>query len=436
MKQYFKSLDKYKKGFWIYLVLTFIEGAMRKWFMPGLSEVWMMCREPIVIWTVLSLMGSHYLKRSTVAIFFMSIGIFMFMTTMTMGHKHLGVALWGFRIWFFHLPYIFIMANKLNRIDLIKICQFIIIVFMPMTILFVVQWASPVNSWINARAGGVFANMSEDMLRPSGTFILGLGSSYYIPVVVSLSLATVFSPFYRKKLLVIKHEYLILILSVFIALIVSISRGAVIQSIVTALFIALILSLYGNSRYLSRFLLGLCCVYIIFYILSEVSINGKGLLDPITNRFETASEQQGGSYAIFDDRVLGPLRFWNISGNISNLPLFGYGIGAGSNYGTKYLNIGDAWGLGEWSSPIVTNEMGLLFGGIVFFMRLGFCFYLMPKCLRLIKKNNDILPLCLWTLSINYFSNGNINLTMTLGWIVIVMILLIVSIRTSVKINS
>lgn len=38
-RNYYNSLDKYKKAFWIYLVLIFVEGTMRKWFMPSLSNV-------------------------------------------------------------------------------------------------------------------------------------------------------------------------------------------------------------------------------------------------------------------------------------------------------------------------------------------------------------------------------------------------------------
>ena len=38
-RNYYNSLDKYKKASWLYLVLLFVEGAMRKWFMPSLSNV-------------------------------------------------------------------------------------------------------------------------------------------------------------------------------------------------------------------------------------------------------------------------------------------------------------------------------------------------------------------------------------------------------------
>ena len=196
--QYYKSLDKYKKAFWIYLFLLFIEGSMRKWFMPSLSNAWMICREPIVIWTVLSLMNTKYLK-SIVAKSFMVIGCIMFLTTLTLGHQNVMVALFGFRIWFLHIPYIFIMSQKLNREDLIRVCQFLMLIFLPMTLLYVAQWAAPPNSWLNARVGGVVAVEAEEgTLRPSGTFILGLGAAYYNPVVVSIFVACMYSSFYKK----------------------------------------------------------------------------------------------------------------------------------------------------------------------------------------------------------------------------------------------
>ena len=436
LKQYYRSLDIYKKAFWLYLILIFIEGAMRKWFMPGLSNLWMMCREPIVIWTVLALMNTRYLN-SMIAKLFMCIGVIMFVTTLAFGHHNVGVALYGFRIWFFHIPYMFIMSEKLDRTDLIKICQFLIIVFFPMTVLYVLQWASPPNTWINSQIGGIIEEGSaaaNGAVRPSGIFGHAAGSVYYNPIVVCLFVATLFSKYYRKCL--VAHKYVIFSIAVVVTLITSVSRGTIVQSFITATLVALLLCFSGKSKYLGRLLAGGIALFFIFQILSGVSVGGKNLLDPVTNRFESAAETEGGTSGIFESRILEPFRFWNDKGVLLNPPFFGYGIGAGSNFGTQTLNLGNskAWGLGEWSSQIVTNEMGFLFGGLVFFLRIGFSIYLFFASQKRLFRNNDILPLCLWTLSINYFGNGNINLVMSLGWIVILMILLLTSIRTSRKI--
>lgn len=440
-KKYYNSLDKFKKAFWLYLVLIFVEGAMRKWFMPSLSNVWMMCREPIVIWTVLSLIGTQNL-RSRVAKAFMIIGCIMMLTTLTLGHQNVWVAFYGFRIWFFHIPYIFIMSNKLNREDLIRICKFLILVFIPMTVLYVMQWGAPPSSILNASMGGGVEEQGVQAaygaVRPSGTFGHCVGSSYYNPLIVSLFCVTLFSSYYKH--IFSKKHFLIFAVAVVLCLITSVSRGAVIQSILTILFIASITILLGNTKTFTKTIVVVIGLFLLFLVLSNVSIEGKSIVAPITDRFEMAAEQEGGTSGVMSSRVLEPYKFWNDKGILLDPPFFGYGLGAGSNFGTQTLHIvnsfysdSQAWGLGEHSSQIVTNEMGFLFGGIVFVLRIGFCMFLFFSCIKKLKQNKDILPITLWTLSITYFGTGNLNLTMTLGWIVIVMILLLTSINTSTK---
>lgn len=440
-KKYYNSLDKFKKAFWLYLVLIFVEGAMRKWFMPSLSNVWMMCREPIVIWTVLSLIGTQNL-RSRVAKAFMIIGCIMMLTTLTLGHQNVWVAFYGFRIWFFHIPYIFIMSNKLNREDLIRICKFLILVFIPMTVLYVMQWGAPPSSILNASMGGGVEEQGVQAaygaVRPSGTFGHCVGSSYYNPLIVSLFCVTLFSSYYKH--IFSKKHFLIFAVAVVLCLITSVSRGAVIQSILTILFIASITILLGNTKTFTKTIVGVIGLFLLFLVLSNVSIEGKSIVAPITDRFEMAAEQESGTSGVMSSRVLEPYKFWNDKGILLDPPFFGYGLGAGSNFGTQTLHIvnsfysdSQAWGLGEHSSQIVTNEMGFLFGGIVFVLRIGFCMFLFFSCIKKLKQNKDILPITLWTLSITYFGTGNLNLTMTLGWIVIVMILLLTSINTSTK---
>lgn len=441
LKKYYNSLDKFKKAFWLYLVLIFVEGAMRKWFMPSLSNVWMICREPIVIWTVLSLIGTQNL-RSRVAKAFMIIGCIMMLTTLTLGHQNVWVAFYGFRIWFFHIPYIFIMSNKLNREDLIRVCKFLILVFIPMTVLYVMQWGAPLSSILNASVGGGVEEQGVQAaygaVRPSGTFGHCVGSSYYNPLIVSLFCVTLFSSYYKH--IFSKKHFLIFAVAVVLCLITSVSRGAVIQSILTILFIASITILLGNTKTFTKTIVGVIGLFLLFLVLSNVSIEGKSIVAPITDRFEMAAEQEGGTSGVMSSRVLEPYKFWNDKGILLDPPFFGYGLGAGSNFGTQTLHIvnsfysdSQAWGLGEHSSQIVTNEMGFLFGGIVFFLRIGFCMFLFFSCIKKLKQNKDILPITLWTLSITYFGTGNLNLTMTLGWIVIVMILLLTSINTSTK---
>ena len=39
-----------KKAIWIYFFLLLFEGALRKWFLPGISNGLLIIRDPIVLW--------------------------------------------------------------------------------------------------------------------------------------------------------------------------------------------------------------------------------------------------------------------------------------------------------------------------------------------------------------------------------------------------
>ena len=429
---YYRSLDKYKKAFWIYLFLIFIEGAMRKWFMPGLSNLWFMCREPFVIWIVISSMNERYLK-SRLAKWFMGIGLITLFITITIGHHNIPIALYGFRIWFFHIPFIFIMSQRLNRTDLIKIMQFLCIIFIPMTVLYTLQFLTPPNNIINAAVGGEVAERTgtaNGAVRPPGTFAHCLGSSYYNPIVTCIFTVVMFSKNYRKQILEFKLGFPLLATCVVLTLITSVSRGTILQSAITILFISLIMNLakIGNSFF--KVLFSLLCLILLIFIISNIKVGDMYLLDPVINRFTTAAEQEGGTSGVFLSRILEPYIFWHNMGKVADIPFMGCGIGMGSNFAAKTLT-GGSWMLGEWSSQIVYAEMGILFGTIVFLMRFCYPIKLFFKSINILKRNHDILPITLWTLSLQYFANGNINVVYSLGFIVILMIMLLVRIKTS-----
>lgn len=435
--RYYSTLDKYKKAFWLYIILIFIEGAMRKWFMPGLSNLWFMCREPIVIWIVLCSMNYRYLK-SKLAMWFMGIGVITFFTAIAFGHNNISIALYGFRIWFFHIPFIFIMSQRLDRTDLIKIMQFLCIVFIPMTVLYLWQFLTPPNHIINASVGGIVAEgtgTANGAVRPPGTFAHCLGSSYYNPIVFCFFTLILFSKKYKELLLNNLIGFPILAVCMIVTLITSVSRGTILQSAATLLFISFIMTFCGIKKTFFKISGGIIVIAILVYIVSNIKVGNMYLLDPVLNRFETAAEQEGGKEGIFLSRVLEPYIFFSNMGTIVDVPLFGYGIGYGSNFAAKSIT-GGAWMLGEWSSQIVYAEMGMIFGTIVFCMRFFYPINLFFKCYKKLKKNHDLLPIVLWTLSLQYFANGNINVVYSLGFIVILMIMLLVSIKTSPAINE
>ena len=44
--------DKIRLCFWCYLLMLIFEGAIRKWFLPGLSDLFLVIRDPIVLYVI------------------------------------------------------------------------------------------------------------------------------------------------------------------------------------------------------------------------------------------------------------------------------------------------------------------------------------------------------------------------------------------------
>lgn len=428
--QYYRSLSLNKKLFWLYLVLIFLEGSMRKWFMPEAQQLWMISREPIVIFIVLNEVSKSNIK-SKMALSYMVIAVICAIFTLTIGHGYISVCIWGFRIWFFHFPFIFIMANMLDKRDLRWILKYLIIVFLISTPLYIIQFLSSDTSFWNASIGEALDSGYgvNGAVRPMGFFSHGVGASYFNPIVVSIILAYIFSLKYR--LIFKRNITLLLVAAVTVVLITSVSRGFVIQTFLTVFFVSFFLFSVDTFKHIKPIFTFIVIVTIAILVINNTSI-GQNLMKPLLNRFENASESEGGVEGIFTNRAIYPY-LWFAPPNFTtlnwSLTPFGYGLGLSSNFAAQTLSGEFNFLLGENSSQQITGEMGILFGTIVFFLRIGFMFYILPECIKSLKNQKDVLPLALWPLAFTTYGNGNINLTMTLGLICLTMILLLVALK-------
>ncbi len=162
----------YRKVIWIYLFLLIFEGALRKWFLPSLATPLLLVRDPIAIWlTIVGMQrgwfGSGYIKTMII------VATISFILTLIFGHHNLFVALFGWRIYLFHFPMIFVMGKVLTRGDLLRIGQFILWMSIPMTILVFIQFHSLPTAWVNMGVGGEGTagfGGALGYMRPPGTF--------------------------------------------------------------------------------------------------------------------------------------------------------------------------------------------------------------------------------------------------------------------------
>lgn len=385
----------YRKAIWIYIILLIFEGALRKWFLPSLATPLLLVRDPIAIWLTFVGIQKGWIK-SGYAITMMVIASISFILTLVIGHHNLFVALFGWRIYFFHFPMIFVMGKVLTRTDLLKIGQFILWISIPMTILIFIQFHSPQTAWVNIGVGGEgTAGFSGAMgyMRPPGTF------SFTAGYVAFQALVGCYLLYYLLMNNTLPKEYqfskivLILLAGCYLLSIpTSISRTHFFQ---TGFFLVfLFIAAMRKNKLKSKFL-----KFVIIAIIAGIILNLSGIggtsVEAFTSRFEGANKAEGGVQGVLGNRYVGGLL-----GSLINLkiPVFGYGIGLGTNVGAKIMG-GNMYQFGfngevEWSRII--GECGMLLGLIIIGIRLFFTLETWRKAYNLLVKKYDLLP---WMLS-------------------------------------
>lgn len=385
----------YRKAIWVYLFLLIFEGALRKWFLPQLATPLLLVRDPIAIWLTVVGLQRGWIKSGYITVMMVVSTISMLMT-LAVGHHNLFVALFGWRIYFFHFPMIFVLGKVLSRTDLLKIGQFILWVSIPMTALIVVQFYSPQTAWVNIGVGGEgsagFAG-ALGYFRPSGTFSFTSGYVMYQALVgCYLLYYLLMNSTLPKEYQFSKYILIILAGCYILSIPTSISRTHFFQTCVFLLF--LFLAAIRKNKLKSKFIKSAIMVVVAVFVLSLLGI-GNESMEAFIARFETANEIEGGVDGVIGDRYVGGL----LSSLINfNTPVFGYGIGLGTNVGAKAMG-GNMYSFGfnaenEWSRII--GECGLLFGLIIISVRLLFSIEMWKRSYNRLAKRFDLLP---WMLS-------------------------------------
>lgn len=390
-----ESYALYRKAIWIYIFLLIFEGALRKWFLPSLATPLLLVRDPIAIWLTIVGLQRGWVKSGYVKAM-MIVASISFLMALAIGHHNLFVALFGWRIYFFHFPMIFVMGKILTRTDLLKIGQFILWISIPMTVLIFMQFHSPQTAWINIGVGGEGTagfGGALGYMRPPGTFSFTSGYvSFQAVVGCYLFYYLLMNNTLPKEYQFSKIVLIILVGCYLLSIPTSISRTHFFQTGVFIIF--LFIAAMRKNKLKSRFLkfVIIAAVAVIILYLSGI---GKMSLEAFISRFDNANEQEGGMEGVIGGRYVGGL----LSSLINfRIPFFGYGIGLGTNVGAKIMG-GNMYSFGfngevEWSRII--GECGMLLGLIIISIRLFFSLDIWKRAYNLLIKKYDLLP---WMLS-------------------------------------
>ncbi len=315
---------------------------------------------------------------------------------------------------FFHLPMIFIFPKVMTRVDVLKIGRWILLLTFPMAVLMVIQFRSPPDALVNCGAsGGLGAQIGGALgkIRPPGFFTFITGAAQF------LALASVFLIFGLWKKATYSRFLLIAAgVAVGIAAIVSTSRLAL-GGIGTVLIMVGVILMY-DRRGVSNALGMLIPLGLILVVVTNLDVFNEGREvfearlqetgDMKTSVIRTASNW---TIRVFGDVYGGMLA-------IQNAPLFGAGLGVGTNVGARLLSgsLGFLLAEGEWARVVL--ELGPLLALPYLLTRVLICFALYSAAARSARGGNA-LPMLLFGACALLVLIGQFSQASTLGFAVV-----------------
>jgi O-Antigen ligase len=391
---------------WLYVGLLLGEGALRKWVFPSLSGPLLVVRDPVLIAMYAIALTQrifplNWFVRATILL----AGLSFFCSLCAFGH--LSITLYGARTDFLHLPLIFLIPKVFNREDVIRMGRWFLLLSIPMTLLVAWQFRSPPDDWINATAGGdLGAQMlaTGSHIRPPGTFSFVTGMVCFLSLVAAFLL----SGFLDKGSVPVWLRA-IAVPCLILSLVISGSRAAVAS--VTVIIVVVIIVCSRKLSEFRRLLVPAVLVYLAFLALSHSSLFQEGL-EAQQERFLQGGGVQEGIVA----RYLGAFgQSIEVAGQV---PLWGYGLGLGTNAGAALLTGSRGFLLAESEWPRVIAESGPILGYAYLLLRLWICGFLIQQaCLAL--GRGHALPIFLMAAAGLDLISGQFGQPTTLGFAVL-----------------
>ena len=368
-----------KKLIWVYFLLLLFEGALRKWFLPGLSQGLLIIRDPLVIWIyyLCFAQGLFPINNKYLIKCFQWV-ILAVALSFLINRAHPFTIVYGARTNLLHFPLIFIMARVLNWQDVINFGKAFFILALPMTWVVAQQFQADSEDIMNVAAGGTGSQLetSGGKVRASGTFTFVSGIVFYYCFTVSYIIyGFLVKGSFPKWMLYLGTSATLL------AMVTAGSRAVIAESLQVVACIGF-LAYYKPNEFgrIAASVFGFSTLGLILY--SQIELFQEGLMF-LSLRFEEAANVEGTPVEAYFNRYIQMLvapyyySFWT--------DLFGSGLGTATRAGAA---LGGGWGGAEvsWSRPIMEN--GVMVGTLFLLWRIWVTKDLLITCINAVKRGS------------------------------------------------
>jgi hypothetical protein len=413
-----RSLRPVRIFIWVYMILLIIEGALRKWALPSLSDPLLVIRDPVVLAIYFFALRARVFPNNIWVLFLGLIGVPSALLTLVTLYSYfpfkaiLLADLYGFRSNFFHLPLIFVMASALDLEDVKKVGQWTLLLMIPMAVLMALQFQASPDSFINKTVGageGLQLTTSGGKIRPPATFSFISGPVFYLSVTMAFLIYGVLNKGVYKRWLLLASAAGLLI-----GVTVSGSRACVLAVVLVVLAIFVIFLAQPSA--VNKVGGTLLALVIVGLIASRLPFFKEGV-GVLSERFMDSAE-------VAETTVVGGLidrmvhEFTDPFFYMSKIPLTGHGLGLGTAGGARFLTGQGAILLTENEWLRIIAESGPILGLAFIVWRIALAGKLLIGSLRALKLG-AVLPILLFFCSFLGVLNGQLGQPTTLGFTVV-----------------
>jgi hypothetical protein len=355
-KELTSSQKSLKIALSVYFFLLIFEGAIRRWILPEFSGPLLLVRDPLAIYILFLSWKLRILKLNGYLMIAIIISVIALYSALLVSHGNLYIALYGLRVTLLHFPLLFVIESLFNKEDIIRIARWMILLCIPMLLLTVVQFYSPQSAWINKAIGdgiegGGFVG-AKGYFRPPGTFSFTNGLVLFFTMCAAFIYWGIGYEVRLPKWIIYLSLSCLLLSIPF-----SISRTLLFSISITTFFFFTTSFQSGLSFF--RITILMCFAFLLFMFFGNSDFLGTGI-DVFKDRFEAANDSEGGIQGVLFGRFLGGLG--TALNSTTDIPFWGYGIGAGTNVGSQLMSgkINFTISEGEWGR--ILGELGPFLG--------------------------------------------------------------------------